>query len=55
MTLFQDLGRSLAAFLIDVYQSEFIGCLISTLLSFWSWDLHDLDDLFDLLQAYSRK
>ena len=54
MTLFLALGRSSAAFLIDVYQSEFIGCLMSTLLSFWSWDPHDLDDLFDLLQVYSR-
>jgi hypothetical protein len=36
MTLFLDLGKRSAAFLIDVYQSKFFGCLMITLLSFWS-------------------
>jgi hypothetical protein len=54
MTLLLGLGRSSAAFWIDVYQSEFIGCLLSTLLFFFSWDPHDLDDVFDSLQVYSR-
>jgi len=34
MTMYLGLGRNSAAFLIDVYQSEFISFLMSNLLSY---------------------
>jgi len=40
MTTVLVLGRRLAAFLIDVYQSEFISFLLSNLLSYCGRGIH---------------
>lgn len=56
MTLFLDLGRNSAAFLINVYQSELIWCLKEySVIVFWSWDPYDLDKFQLIGKVYPRE